>query len=101
MRDWVLLRELDKLGRSFLRLPCLRPLGLFSVVGNCPHCKALKTIKNLKVYAVKKRVALKKAASSCAWRAVVSEFGQLRDSASRMLSGMKEKKVEIKQLSSV
>lgn len=60
MPDWVLLRELDKLERSFLRLTCVRPLGLFSVPGACPHCKALKTVKNLKLYAVKKRGALQK-----------------------------------------
>jgi hypothetical protein len=55
MPDWVLLRELDKLERSFLRLPCVRPPGLFSVLGACPHCRALKTVKNLKVYAAHKR----------------------------------------------
>ena len=48
MPDWVLLRQLDKLERLFLRLPCLQQLD------DCPHCKALKTVKNLKVYAAEK-----------------------------------------------
>jgi len=48
MPDWVLLRQLDKLERLFLRLPCLHQLD------DCPHCKALKTVKNLKVYAADK-----------------------------------------------
>ena len=48
MPDWVLLRQLDKLERLFLRLPCLHQLD------DCPHCKALKTVKNLKVYAAEK-----------------------------------------------
>lgn len=58
MPDWVLLRQLDKLERSFLRLSCLHP-------DSCPHCKALKTVKNLKVYAVNKpsRVPLEHASS--------------------------------------
>jgi hypothetical protein len=58
MPDWLLLRELDKLERSFLRLPCVRPLGLLGGFGACPHCKALTTVNNLKLYAVKKRGAL-------------------------------------------
>jgi hypothetical protein len=32
----------------FLRLPCLHQLD------DCPHCKALKTVKSLKVYAADK-----------------------------------------------
>jgi len=48
MPDWALLRELDKLERLFLRLSCLHPRN------GCPHCKALETVKNLKVYAVNK-----------------------------------------------
>jgi len=55
MPDWVLLKELDKLERVFLKLPCVRPFGMFSLFEACPHCKALKTVKNLKVYAVNKR----------------------------------------------
>ena len=60
MPDWVLLRQLDKLERSFIRLPCLHPPN------SCPHCKALKTVKNLKVYAVNKpsRVPVEHASSS-------------------------------------
>ena len=50
MPDWVLLRELDKLERLFLRLACLHHLN------DCPHCKALKTVKNLKVYAADKTI---------------------------------------------
>ena len=59
MPDWVLLRELDKLERSFIRLPCL------DSPNSCPHCKALKTVKNLKVYAVNKpsRVRVETASS--------------------------------------
>lgn len=55
MPDWVLLRELDKLERLFLRLPRVRPLSLSSVLGQPAHRDALKTVKNLKVYAASKR----------------------------------------------
>ena len=48
MPDWVLLRELDKLERLCLRLPCLHHLD------DCPHCKALNTVRNLKAYAADK-----------------------------------------------
>lgn len=48
MPDWALLRELDKLERLFLRLACLHPHD------DCPHCKALKTVKKLKVFAADK-----------------------------------------------